>query len=160
MNSQSNGQQRRTLIEEETEFKGTMSSRCPIVVMGRIDGEIEAPSMHVSPSGSVAGTVVVTELHSEGELAGEIDADSVQLAGRVKDGTVIRAKSLEVKLSREDGKMELVFGDTELSVGGEPDKTAAIAAARAGDKPAEEAKADDGKKKGRKKGESQAPPPA
>ena len=171
MNPKSNGQQRRTLIEEETEFKGTMTSKCPIAVMGRVDGEIMAPSMHISPSGSVAGTLVVTELRSEGELAGEIDADSVQLAGRVKDGTVIRARSLEVKLSRDKGKMELVFGETELSVGDEPDKEAAIAAARAGDsapaveaaapeeKPVE-ASADDGKKKGRKKSESQAPPPA
>lgn len=172
MNPKSNGQQRRTLIEEETEFKGTMTSKCPIAVMGRVDGEIQAPSMHISPSGSVAGILVVAELHSEGELAGEIDAESVQLAGRVKDGTVIRAKSLEVKLSREDGKMELVFGDTELSVGAEPDKEAAIAAAKAGDKAevaaapepeAEEKQVEasgDGKKKGRKKSESQAPPPA
>ena len=74
MSDNSNGKQRRTLVEEETEFKGTMTSKCPIAVMGRVDGEIEAPSMHVSPSGSVAGTVKVGELHSEGELAGEIDA--------------------------------------------------------------------------------------
>lgn len=178
MSVNSNGKQRRTLVEEETEFKGTMISKCPIAVMGRVDGQIEAPSMHVSPSGSVAGTLKVKELHSEGELAGEIDADSVHLSGRVKDGTVIRARSLEVKLTREAGKMELVFGECELSVGDEPNKAAAVDAAKSsGDaaeaKPAEaradEAKADDGgdsdgddggKKKGRKKPASQSPPPA
>lgn len=175
--SNSNGRQRRTLVEEETEFKGTMTSKCPIAVMGRVDGEIEAPSMHVSPSGSVAGTLKVKELHSEGELAGEIDADSVHLSGRVKDGTVIRAKSLEVKLNRDVGKMELVFGECELSVGDEPNKEAAVEAAKASEPAeakaeatAEAAAADDGdkksddkgndKKKGRKKSASQSPPPA
>jgi cytoskeletal protein CcmA (bactofilin family) len=168
MSINNNGKQRRTLVEEETEFKGIMKSKCPIAVMGRVDGEIEAPSMHVSPSGSVAGTVKVSELHSEGELAGEIDADSVHLSGRIKDGTVIRARSLEVKLNRDAGKMQLVFGECELSVGDEPDKAAAIEAAKSSDQPVEakaEATKDDDKggdadKKKRKKSASQAPPPA
>jgi hypothetical protein len=50
------------------------------------------------------------ELHSTGELAGEFDTETAQLAGRVKDKTIIRAKSLDVKLASADGKMQLVFG--------------------------------------------------
>ena len=34
---------KRTLVEEGTQFKGTLSSSCPIVVKGRIDGDISAP---------------------------------------------------------------------------------------------------------------------
>ncbi len=123
-------QERRTLVEEETQFKGTMSSRCPVVVMGRLEGEVDAPSLHVTASGAVAGTVVVQELSSEGELAGEVDADSVQLSGTVKDNTVIRAKAIEVRLARTNGKMEVVFGECELAIGDEPDKAAAIEAAK------------------------------
>jgi hypothetical protein len=61
----------------------------------------------------------VGQVQSQGELAGELDADVVQLSGVVKDNTVIRAKSLEVKLSQPGGKMQVIFGDCELEVGSE-----------------------------------------
>ncbi len=63
------------------------------------------------------GRVKVGEIHSQGELAGEFDADIVQLSGTVKDNTVIRAKSLEVKLTPADGKMQVIFGECKLEVG-------------------------------------------
>jgi hypothetical protein len=97
--------------------------------MGKVKGDVSGPSIHISPTGALDGTVRVKELCSEGELAGSVDADMVQLSGRVRDNTVIRASSIEVKLERSDGKMEIVFGDCQLEVGAEPDKQAAIAAA-------------------------------
>ena len=123
--------EKRTLVEDGTEFTGKLSSRCPIVVMGKVEGQVSGPSIHVTSTGSIAGTVKVAELRSEGEIAGEIEAESVQLSGRVRDATVIRTRSLEVSLRRADA-MEVVFGDCELAVGDEPSKEAAIAAAIAG----------------------------
>ncbi|MCC6213900.1 MAG: polymer-forming cytoskeletal protein [Polyangiaceae bacterium] len=114
----SNGD-KRTLIEEGTDFRGSMSSSCPVVVKGRIEGELTTPSLTVARSGAVHGKANLGELTSEGELSGAFDADTVRLAGTVKDGTSIRAKSLEVKLEASD-KMRVVFGDTTLSVGDEP----------------------------------------
>ena len=55
-----------TLVEEGTEFKGTMSSKCPIVVMGKVEGEITGPVIHVSNTGVMAGNVKVQELRSDG----------------------------------------------------------------------------------------------
>jgi cytoskeletal protein CcmA (bactofilin family) len=110
---------RKTLVEEGTTFKGSLSSECPVEVKGRIDGEVTAPVLTVSAAGVVHGRVKVSEMKSEGELAGEFDAERVQLSGTVKDKTVIRAKSLEVKLSPEKGKMQVVFGDCDLEVGEE-----------------------------------------
>jgi cytoskeletal protein CcmA (bactofilin family) len=110
---------RRTLVEEGTQFKGSLSSDCPIEVKGRIEGDLAAPALSVSPSGAVHGRVKVGEIRSQGELAGEFDADMVQLSGTVRDNTVIRAKSLEVKLSPENGKMQVIFGECELEVGSE-----------------------------------------
>jgi cytoskeletal protein CcmA (bactofilin family) len=120
-----------TLVEEGTEFKGTMSSSCPIVVMGKVEGDITGPVIHVTPSGVVAGVVKVKDLHSAGELAGEVEAETVQISGRVRDRTVIRARSLEVSLSVTKGGMQVVFGECELAIGDEPNKEAAIAAALA-----------------------------
>jgi cytoskeletal protein CcmA (bactofilin family) len=115
---------RKTLVEEGTQFKGSLSSDCPIEVKGRIEGDLAAPALAVSPSGAVHGRVKVGEIRSQGELAGEFDADMVQLSGTVRDNTVIRAKSLEVKLSPPTGKMQVIFGECELEVGSEhPEKT-------------------------------------
>jgi cytoskeletal protein CcmA (bactofilin family) len=120
-----------TLVEEGTEFKGTMSSNCPIVVMGKVEGDVTGPVIHVSPSGVVAGNVKVKELRSDGEVAGEVEAEVVRISGKVRDKTVIRARSLEVSLATTKGGMQVVFGECELAVGDEPNKDAAIAAATA-----------------------------
>jgi cytoskeletal protein CcmA (bactofilin family) len=110
---------RKTLVEEGTHFKGSLSSDCPIEVKGRVEGDLTAPALAVSASGAVHGKVKVGEMKSQGELAGEFDADVVQLSGTVKDSTIIRAKSLEVKLVPANGKMQVIFGECELEVGSE-----------------------------------------
>jgi cytoskeletal protein CcmA (bactofilin family) len=150
-----------TLVEEGTELKGTISSKCPIVVMGKVEGEVAGPVIHVSPTGIVAGKVKVTELRSAGEVAGEIEAETVKIAGRVRDKTVIRARTLEVTLTRESGGTEVTFGECELAVGDEPNKQAAIDAALApppqpAAAPAEPAKSAKPQQQARRKGASEA----
>jgi cytoskeletal protein CcmA (bactofilin family) len=107
---------RKTLVEEGTRFKGSLSSDCPIEVKGRIEGDLRAPSLVVTPTGVIQGRVKVAELQSQGELAGDFDADVVRLSGTVKDNTVIRARLLEVKLTPRDGKMQVTFGQCELQI--------------------------------------------
>lgn len=113
---------KKTLVEEGTEFKGTLVSKCPVVVSGKIDGEVHAPSLNVSSSGGVYGKVRVGEIQSEGEIAGEFEAETVQLSGRVNNNTIIRAKSIEVKLHSDKSKLQVQFGDCMLEVGEEPKK--------------------------------------
>ncbi len=125
MQNGSNGD-KKTIVEEGTNFKGTLSSSCPIDVRGRIEGEVETPSLTVSKSGAVHGRARVGSVRSDGELSGEFDAETVELAGTVKDNTIIRAHSLEVKLSNNRGKMQVIFGECELSVGDEPTEHAAV----------------------------------
>jgi len=132
---------KKTLVEEGTQFKGSLSSSCPIVVKGKIEGDVTAPSLQVSESGAVHGKVKVGEIHSQGELSGEFDAELVQLSGVVKDKTIVRAKSLEVKLQPTTGKMQVVFGECVLDVGDLPSKESAISASREGDKAAARASA-------------------
>jgi len=123
---------KKTLIDEGTEFKGTLTSSSPIVVMGRVEGQMTGPSVEVTESGVLCGKAKVTELRSRGELAGEFDADVVELSGRVRDKTIIRAKSLEISLQRAEGGIEMVFGDCELAIGDAPDKARAVREAAAG----------------------------
>ncbi len=116
--SQQTGKQ--TLVEEGTELKGTLKSSCQVVVNGKIDGQIEAPSLTITASGTVLGTVRAQKLRSEGTLAGDIDADDVYLSGTVRSNTMIRAKKLEVKLAPERGKLEVSFGECMVEVGEDP----------------------------------------
>jgi len=129
--STNSGSGRKTLVEEGTHFKGSLSSNCPIEVKGRVEGDLTAPALAISASGAVHGKVKVGEMRSQGELAGEFDADVVQLSGTVKDNTIIRAKSLEVRLSSADSKMQVVFGECSLEVGGEAATTSVASQAEA-----------------------------
>ena len=120
---------KQTLIEDDTEFKGKLSSKCPVVVKGSVDGEIAGPSLHVSSTGTVVGHVKVTELRSEGTIGGEFDAETIHLAGTVKSNTVIKARSLEVRLTPQSGRLQVTFGECELAVGEVPSKEAAVSGA-------------------------------
>jgi hypothetical protein len=169
---------KQTLVEEGTELKGTLKSSCQVVVNGTIDGQISAPSLVVSTTGILLGTVKANTLRSEGTLAGDIDADDVYLSGTVRSNTMIRARKLEVKLAPEKGKLEVTFGECLVEVGEDPARAAeakpevAVVAAPA---PAPEAPAMEppappngveessaGGRRGRKNGDgrdSQMPPP-
>jgi cytoskeletal protein CcmA (bactofilin family) len=138
MNGDKNGQSsgKRTVIEEGSAISGNLSSSCPIVVLGKIEGEISGPSMEIAESGAVSGRIKVAAVSSRGELAGQLEAETVELSGRVRDETVIRARSLVTSTTGTPVK----FGECELSIGDQPDKQRAIdqatGVARKGDAPA------------------------
>jgi cytoskeletal protein CcmA (bactofilin family) len=128
MSNQGNGSGngKRTLVDEGTEFRGSLSSSSTIVVLGKVEGEISGPAVEVAETGVLSGRIKVGELRCRGELAGELDAESVQLSGRVRDQTVIRAKALEVAGGRDVPGQGVQFGECELSIGEAPDRQAAI----------------------------------
>ncbi|MCI0624183.1 MAG: polymer-forming cytoskeletal protein [Acidobacteria bacterium] len=108
---------KQTVLEEGTEFEGSIRSQCPITVSGTLKGDIAAPSLTITLSGLVHGQVKVSNLKSEGEIAGEIDAEHVELSGHVSDQTTIRASSLQVKLQNgSNGKLQVTFGNCDLHV--------------------------------------------
>jgi cytoskeletal protein CcmA (bactofilin family) len=103
--------QKRTLVEDGTKFKGSLTSTCPIVVQGSIEGNVEGPSLTVSATGAVSGTITTGDLKSAGRIAGEFEVETAQLAGSVASDTVIRAASLDLKLAVDAGKkLQLTFG--------------------------------------------------
>lgn len=116
----SEGQNKQTTVEEGTSFKGTLSSTCQVMVRGVVDGDLTAPVVIVSESGTVVGNVKAQSIWSEGVLAGRVDADDVHLSGNVRSDTVIRARTLEVKLQRHKEKLEVTFGECILDVGDDP----------------------------------------
>jgi cytoskeletal protein CcmA (bactofilin family) len=113
---------KQTLIENGTEFKGTMKSTCPVVVNGRVEGELSAPELDVTATGTVRGNIKAERLSSRGSLSGNIDAGDLFLSGTVGSKTVIKAKNIEVKLAPDQGRMELTIGECTLDVGDEPNR--------------------------------------
>jgi cytoskeletal protein CcmA (bactofilin family) len=110
---------RETVLEEGTEFDGSIRSKCPITVSGTLKGDVSAPTLTITSSGSVYGEVKVSELKSEGVIAGEINAERVTLSGHVSDQTTIRASSLQVTLNQNgsSGKLHVTFGNCDVEVG-------------------------------------------
>jgi cytoskeletal protein CcmA (bactofilin family) len=108
-----------TVVGEGTEFEGAIRSQCPITVNGNLLGDVSGPTLIVTGTGSVRGRIKVAEVKSEGEIAGEIDAESVDLSGHVGDKTTIRATSLQVKLSQNGtgGVMQVSFENCDVNVG-------------------------------------------
>jgi len=117
----SEGVTKQTTVEEGTQLKGTLQSSCPVLVRGVVEGDLSAPSVIVSTTGAVVGNVKAECIRSEGVLAGHVDAQDVYLSGSVRSDTVIRAKTLEVKLQRSQGeKLQVTFGECILDVGDDP----------------------------------------
>ncbi len=119
---------KQTLVENGTEFKGTLKSACPVVVNGSIDGEVDAPEITITRSGAVLGAIKAKKLRSQGTLSGSVDAGDVFLSGVVRSKTIIKARSLEVRLgSSEKGQLEVTFGECNLELSEastEPDSVA------------------------------------
>lgn len=113
-------QAKRTVIENGTEIDGAIKSERSIVLSGNVKGQITAPSLEVTPEGKVNGVVKVSQFSCKGEVAGEVFAESVELAGRVGDSTVIKSKTLDVKLAQGEGGVQVTFGNCELQVGDLP----------------------------------------
>jgi cytoskeletal protein CcmA (bactofilin family) len=110
----------RTVIEQGSRFRGTLESDCQVLVRGSLDGDLSAPSLVVSDTGTVVGNVKAQSIQCAGVLAGRVEADDIYLSGSVRSDTVIRAKTLEVKLQSTRKKLEITFGECTLEVGDDP----------------------------------------
>ena len=113
---------RTTIVEEGTTLKGSLSSSCPVNILGKVDGDVTGPLVEVAGSGSIRGTVKAATIRSRGELSGRFEADEIELAGRVLDDTVIKAKALQLA----PGASGIVFGACTLEIGDAPDKAQAV----------------------------------
>jgi hypothetical protein len=117
---------KQTVVEDGSELRGKLTSSCPVVINGVVDGELNAPEVTVATTGTVSGAIKAKRLRSQGTLSGSVEATDVFVSGTVKSNTTIVAKSLEVRLSPERGKLQVTFGECTLDVGDEPTKESAL----------------------------------
>jgi cytoskeletal protein CcmA (bactofilin family) len=110
----------RMVIEGGAEIEGSLRSTCDVQLDGTIKGELLAPAVEVGPAGSLHGCAKVERFVSRGEISGEIDARHVELSGKVGDQSVIRCKTLNVRLAQPGRHAGVVLGDCQLHVGDKP----------------------------------------
>lgn len=116
---------KQTRVEDGTTLMGTMRSRCQVVINGTFEGEITAPSLKVSPGGTLLGTVKAQQLSAAGTLGGKVEADEIMLAGHVLDKTHIKAAQLTTDMTEESDGSATTFGACTLEVGGDPQQPGA-----------------------------------
>jgi cytoskeletal protein CcmA (bactofilin family) len=121
---------RGNVVDEGSTFKGIITSNSTVTVRGVLEGEVEGPALEVESGGVLIGKAKVTELRSRGELAGQFEASDVELSGRVRDDTIIRAGALLVTatagLGGDGAEPMAVFGGCQLEVGEVPSKEEVI----------------------------------
>jgi cytoskeletal protein CcmA (bactofilin family) len=117
---------RGNVIDEGSTFKGVISGNSTVTVRGVLEGEVEGPALEVEQGGVLIGKAKVTELRSRGELAGHFEANDVELSGKVRDDTIIRAAALLVSptlgAGSDGAEPQAVFGGCQLEVGEVPSK--------------------------------------
>ena len=98
-----------TLVAEGSYFKGDFISSCPIVVNGRIEGDVRAPAVTVTSSGALQGKIEATTISCTGSVAGVLEADAIELSGAIARDTIIRAQRLNLDVESTSGRIELAF---------------------------------------------------
>ncbi len=111
----------RTVIAAGTELQGSLRGEAPVVVEGKLSGDVHAPSLTIAAGAAVHGRIEVGTLESAGQVIGEIHAQRVRLSGNLGDGTSLQATVLEVPLA--DGDVDgagATLGHCTLRVGTDP----------------------------------------
>ena len=98
-----------TIVAEGSYFRGDFISACPIVVYGRIEGDMRAPAVTVTNSGALHGKIEAQTISSSGSVAGVLEADAIELSGAIARDTIVRAQRLNLDVESTSGRIELAF---------------------------------------------------
>jgi cytoskeletal protein CcmA (bactofilin family) len=99
-----------TIVQDGTDFRGDFTSNCPIVVNGRIQGDVKAPAVTVTSSGVLQGRVEAKTIACRGSVSGVLEADAIELSGDIAQNTIVRAQRLRLNIESTSGRIELAFG--------------------------------------------------
>ena len=99
-----------TIVQDGTDFRGDFTSKCPIIVNGRIQGDVKAPTVTITNSGVLQGKVEAKTIACRGSVSGVLEADAIELSGDIAQNTIVRAQRLRLNIESTSGRIELAFG--------------------------------------------------
>ncbi|MBH1974148.1 MAG: polymer-forming cytoskeletal protein [Rhodobacteraceae bacterium] len=88
-----------SLLAENLEVDGDVSSVGPIEVMGKVTGTVRAPDVVISATGQIVGNVSALNLSVQGIVDGTIAAKSVAFSGSAR----VQAEITHDKITIETG---------------------------------------------------------
>ena len=89
----------RSLLSEDLQIEGEVTSAGPVEVTGRLIGSLRAPEVRVAANGVVEGQITALNLEVLGRIDGVIAARSVHLAGT----SVVKAEVVHELITIESG---------------------------------------------------------
>ena len=107
---------KQTVVEDGTELKGKLTSLCPVVINGVVDGELNAPEVTVASTGAVSGAIKAKRLRSQGTLSGSVvnltsGRGALRSCGVVVilEGSVVVWLDDKIIFSESEGFQRLIF---------------------------------------------------
>lgn len=106
-----------TTIANGSAIKGSIKSQCNVVIDGHMEGDVEAPLVRISASGTLIGNVSANSIESFGSISGEMHASKFVLNGRIEKDSKIIADSIEFSDAEADQSVGITLGECEIYVG-------------------------------------------
>ena len=83
-------------VSEDVRITGSISSSKPIMMLGRLDGNVEAKSIHVTATGVVNGDIKADDLKIDGTVIGTIIAAQVHVTASAEIKGKIRCNGITI----------------------------------------------------------------
>jgi cytoskeletal protein CcmA (bactofilin family) len=83
-------------IGEEMRITGLISASKPVILLGQIDGNIDAVVVHIRSTATVNGDINAQKVTIDGTVCGIVTADEVYLSASAVLNGEVRSKGLEI----------------------------------------------------------------
>ena len=93
-------------ISEEMRITGLISASKQIILLGQVDGNIDAVAVHIRSTATVNGDINAQKVTVDGTVCGIVTADKVHLSASAILSGEVRSKGLEID---EGAKIEAKF---------------------------------------------------
>ncbi|MFT4148602.1 MAG: polymer-forming cytoskeletal protein [Paracoccaceae bacterium] len=90
---------RRSILAADLVIEGDVTSTGPVDVQGRVAGQVKAPEVLISPTGTIDGTALAHDLAVQGQISGAVEAHTVSLSA----SAVIQADVTHERIAIESG---------------------------------------------------------
>ena len=95
-NQKSTPQADQSHISDEVRITGVISASKPLILLGKIDGNIDAVSVHIKSTATVNGDINALEVTVDGVVSGIVTADKVHLSASAILNGEVRSKGIEI----------------------------------------------------------------
>ncbi len=68
-----------TIVNEETQFKGDITSIGEVQIDGKVTGNIAAATLHIGKNAEICGNIIATQVEHLGKIIGNVETHNIHL---------------------------------------------------------------------------------